>query len=124
MPDLLDKTAVITGSSSGLGRAIALLFAEHGTRLIICADLKPEGRIGGVDDDEGVPTHDLICQRHGEGRAVFKKADVSVSEDVKGLVESVVDISGRLDIIINNAGLGVEGIKIHAMEDEMFDRMM
>ena len=98
MPDLQDKTAIITGSSSGLGRAIALLFAEHGTRLIICADLKPEGRIGGVDEDEDVPTHDLICRRHGEGRAVFKKADVSEGEDVKGLVESAVDIGGRLDM--------------------------
>lgn len=98
MPDLLDKTAVITGSSSGLGRAIALLFAEHGTRLIICADLKSEGRIGGADEDEGVPTHDLIGERHGGGRAVFKKADVSVSEDVKGLIESAVDIGGRLDM--------------------------
>ena len=98
MPDLQDKTVVITGSSSHLGRAIALLFAECGIRLIICADLKPEGRIGGVDDDEGVPTHDMVCPRHGEGRAVFNKAEVSVSEDVKGLVESVVDIGGRLDM--------------------------
>ena len=98
MPDLPDKTAIITGLLSRLGRAIALLFAEHGARLIICANLKPEGPIGGVDEDEGVPTHDLICRRHGEGCAVFRKADVNVSESIKRLVESFVDIGGRLDM--------------------------
>ena len=92
------RVAVVTGSSSGLGRAIALLFASQGTRLIICADLNPVTATGGVDERPEISTHDLICERHGPEKGVFVKTDVGKGPDVDGCVREAVRLGGRLDM--------------------------
>lgn len=83
----------MTGSSSGLGRAIALAFAIQGTRLVICADLKPNAPAG-----EDIPTHELIRSRFGAEKAAFVKTDVGVEEDVQNCVQEAVQHGGRLDV--------------------------
>ena len=95
---LADKVAIITGSSSGLGRAIALAFAANGAGRIICSDLREDARgtLGVPNAD--VPTHELICQQYGEKKAVFVQADMTKAEDVEGLVRSAVNVGGRLDV--------------------------
>lgn len=95
-PRLHSKVCLVTGSSSGLGRAIALAFAHNGAHLIVCADLRPEPRPG--IDGEVAPTHEEICRVWGEGRAVFVKCDVGVSEEVRRAVEVAVAEGGRLDV--------------------------
>ena len=91
------KVAVVTGASSGLGRAIAVLFAAEGARLVVCADLTPHARPG-VDDEADATTHDLICEQHGKGRAVFIKTDVGIGQDVSDCVAKAVEVGGRLDM--------------------------
>ncbi|MCJ1271349.1 hypothetical protein MMC22_011249 [Lobaria immixta] len=86
---LANKVAIVTGASSGLGRAIALAYAGHGTRLVVCADLQENPHSGVVH--ETVPTHELIRQRHGRERAVFTKTDVSKSHDIEACVNEAVD---------------------------------
>ena len=94
---LAEKVAIITGASSGIGRAIALLYASHGTRLIVCADLQPEPQLG--IDVKDTPTHELICQRYGKDRAIYQRADVGNGVDVEACVAAALKLGGgRLDM--------------------------
>jgi len=88
---LKNKTAIITGGANGIGRAIAELFATEGAEVFI-ADL---------DNIAGEVSATQICK--AGGRAKFIACDVSVPEQVKGLIKTSVDISGRIDILCNNA---------------------
>lgn len=95
---LASRCTVITGSSSGLGRAIALAFAANGASPIICTDLRPDPRGEWGVDEAKVPTHELVCRRYGEGKAAFVKADVTVGADMERVVKKAVEIGGRLDV--------------------------
>jgi glucose 1-dehydrogenase len=88
------KTAVVTGASSGIGRAIAVSFASEGARVVI-ADIDTQPLEGGE------PTADVI-DRAG-GTAEYEKTDVSRWEDVEAVVANTVARYGRLDVLVNNA---------------------
>jgi glucose 1-dehydrogenase len=91
MKRLQGKTALITGASSGIGRAIARRFREEGATLLLM-DITPEAVEGGE------PTHELIG-------ADFVEADVSRWDDVDRLVSRTVERHGRLDVMVNNAAI-------------------
>lgn len=95
---LASPVVAITGSSSGLGRAIALAFASNCAFPIICSDLRPEAHGSWGVAEAHVPTHELICQRYGEGKAVFVKTDATVAEQMDELVRRAVEVGGRLDV--------------------------
>jgi len=106
------KVAIITGASSGIGKATAILFAQEGAKVIV-AD---------VADELGEETVKLINE--GGGRAIFVHTDVSKAEDVKNLVKTAVDTYGRLDIIFNNAG--IEGVSVDTANypENIFDKVL
>jgi NAD(P)-dependent dehydrogenase (short-subunit alcohol dehydrogenase family) len=93
-PRLASKIAIITGSSSGIGRAIALAFSRSGAT-ILCSDLDPQPR-GLQPEKSDLPTHELILQEGG--KAVFQKCDTSNAEEVKDLVARAVKEWGRVDM--------------------------
>jgi glucose 1-dehydrogenase len=93
-PVLAGKTIVITGGSSGLGRAMAIAYAAAGAHVVI-GDVRADPREGGP------PTSELI-EREG-GSALFVEADVSRWSEIDRLVTTAVEHSSRLDVMVNNA---------------------
>ena len=91
---LIDKVAIVTGSSSGLGRAIAFKYASEGAK-VVCADLEARAKAPKSDLD-GIATHDIIGKDDGGG--IFVKCDVSDSQNMQDLVAQVVQQFGRLDM--------------------------
>ena len=90
---LENKVAVITGSSSGIGSAIALAFAEEGAAVAVDYRSHPGEAKEIVDQVES-----------SGGKAISVHADVSSPEDVKNLIQKAVEEFGRLDVMVNNAG--------------------
>lgn len=88
-----NKTALITGAGSGIGRATALEFARRGARVVV----------SDVDETGGQETVSTIGEAGGE--ATFIKADVSQEGEVRSLVDSTVETYGSLDCAHNNAGI-------------------
>ena len=99
---LQDKIAIITGASSGLGRAIAQRYASEGAR-IVCADITPTARAAMASESE--PTHELLVKKYGDKAAKYVHCDVSDEVSVEALVKEAVEWGGRLDIMVNNAGI-------------------
>jgi NAD(P)-dependent dehydrogenase (short-subunit alcohol dehydrogenase family) len=90
--------ALVTGASSGIGRAVALRLAAEGAR-VTCCDLGPEPRPGGFDELEQLPTHEAIRSRGGE--ASFQRCDVG--DD--GSVQSAFELAGRNSVYVLCAGV-------------------
>jgi 3-oxoacyl-[acyl-carrier protein] reductase len=104
---LLDKVAIVTGASRGIGQAIAERFAAEGARVVVDY-VAGSSAAGAVVDG--------IVARGGEAIAV--QADVSRSADVERLVRAGLDRFGRIDILVNNAGVMIAKDVLDTTEDE------
>lgn len=118
---LHQRVAIVTGSSSGMGRAIALSLAREGA-YVMCADLKPEAAQHGFEADREIPTYQVI-QNNG-GQSAFMKCDMGVTKEIWALVDETVNKFSKLDILVNNAGLWLPLRDFVEETDEMWDAMM
>jgi short-subunit dehydrogenase len=107
-----EKVAIITGASSGIGRAVALELAEQGARLTLAA--RDQTRLAQVADD---------CRNLG-GQALPVATDVADENQVRALVEGTVDHFRRLDLLVNNAGIGLGGSLDELADLRLFERVM
>ncbi|WP_331233347.1 SDR family NAD(P)-dependent oxidoreductase [Natronorarus salvus] len=112
--DFTDEVVVVTGGSSGIGRAIARRFGDAGAT-VINADL----RAGTKDPGEEAPTHEAI--EDSGGTATFVETDASDPDDLGTVVEAASEFGG-VDVMINNAGIYV-GAPFREVTREQFDRL-
>ena len=111
---LANKSAIVTGAASGIGRAIAILFAREGAHVII-ADIREEPVEGGE------PTLEAIRKEGNSAR--FVRCDVSCWGDINALVAATVAERGRLDVMVNNAA-SLDGHSLLETTEEEWDRVM
>ncbi|TKA37795.1 hypothetical protein B0A54_09797 [Friedmanniomyces endolithicus] len=135
---LAGRMALVTGASSGLGRAICLAYAAEGAK-VCCVDLYESPRnetnaeTGKADHYSnrivGETTVHEIRRLHGASSAHSIKADVTKADDVRDAVLACVETFGRLDIMVNNAGISVEAshprpLGIHETSESDWDKTM
>ncbi|MFC4313854.1 SDR family NAD(P)-dependent oxidoreductase [Steroidobacter flavus] len=113
MIGLADKSVIVTGGGSGIGRAAVELLVGHGA-IVTVADIN---EAGGREVVESV-------NANGARRAQFVRANVADEAEVKAMVEAAEAFGGRLDAAINGAGIGQLGKKVHELDASEWDAHM
>lgn len=109
---LEDRVAIVTGGGTGIGRGVALALAEQGGKVVVC----------GRRPDRLEQTVRSIQELGGEALAF--QTDVTNEADIEQLVKKTVEGYGCIDILINNAGIVDNGLEMHEIELQDWDRVM
>jgi NAD(P)-dependent dehydrogenase (short-subunit alcohol dehydrogenase family) len=112
--DLSGKVAIVTGSSRGIGRAIAEALADHGARVVISSRKAPACQ----------EVADAINAKHGEGTAIVVPASISSKEELQTLVDETRRQLGRIDILVCNAASNPYYGPMAGITDEQFRKIL
>ena len=112
MKDFKDKVVVITGAGSGMGRELALQFAEKGAKVAI----------NDWNHDTLNETLAMVKEKGGEG--IARRFDVSDKKAIYSFANEVVSYFGHVDVVINNAGFALPSRSIEQTEYEDFEKMI
>ena len=110
--DFSGKTAVVTGGSRGIGRAVCLELAKGGANVVLCY----------AGNESAASETVSACEALG-AKALAVKCDVSDGAQVKNLMDEAVKAFGRIDILVNNAGITRDGL-LMMMKEEDFDAVI
>lgn len=111
---LAGKVAIITGSSRGIGRAIAERMAEHGAKVVI-SSRKPE---------PCAEVRDAINRKHGDGSAISIPANISSRQDLQHLVKDTTRQLGKVDVVVCNAASNPYYGPLGGIEDDQFRKIL
>ena len=116
------KVAVVTGAGGGIGRATALELADNGA-MVVVNDIG--GTVTGEGRDAGPAERVVaeITQKHGKGRAIANAGSVSSWDDAQRMVQDAIDNFGRIDMVVNNAGI-LRDRMFHYMSIEEWDAVI
>ena len=92
---LKDKVAIITGGASGIGKATAILFAEHGAKIVV------------ADIDENGANQTLTDIHDAGNEAIYVQTDVTISNNTERMVQETLNNYGKLDILLSSAGIAM-----------------
>jgi len=112
--DFTGKVVIVTGAGSGIGRAAALMYAKYGAKVVVTA-LEPKGF------DNGNETVRLIKEAGGD--SIFLPGDISDCAAVESIVNDAIGHYGRIDVLVNNAGIVMNGT-IDTITEQAFDLSM
>ena len=121
MRGIKEKNVLVTGASSGIGKAIAIYFAKLGARVAVNYRSSPEEADATIQemhsaaDQAGIPA--------SEQKNITVQADISKDEDISRMFEEVIAALGGLDILVNNAGMQIQGAS-HEIPIPDFDKMI
>ena len=107
-----NKVAIITGSTKGIGRATAILMAQEGAKVVIT----------GTTEAAGSEVVSIIKEAGGD--AFFQKTDVTSAEALDALVKAALDYYGKIDILINNAGIGGSLANMNQITDAEWNKVL
>jgi NAD(P)-dependent dehydrogenase (short-subunit alcohol dehydrogenase family) len=112
MSDMNDKVALITGASSGIGRATAEAFAARGAKVVLAARR---------EDELAALTREIGARG---GTATFVVTDVAIAKDVERMVAHTIETFGRLDYAVNNAGIEGKLAGVTELPEQEWDRVL
>jgi NAD(P)-dependent dehydrogenase (short-subunit alcohol dehydrogenase family) len=112
--DLSGKVAVVTGSSRGIGRAIAERLAEHGAKVVVSSRKAEACK----------EVADAINKKHGKDRAIVVPANISSKDDLKNLVEEADRKFGKIDILVCNAASNPYFGPLGGIQDDQFRKIL
>lgn len=112
MSDNIGRTIVVTGGSKGIGRAICKVFAKTDTRIFFNYS---------ASDDAASETEKMVENAGGTARGI--RADISSEDKVKQFFKTVLDESGRIDVLVNNAGITRDGLLVRMKQSDWDDVM-
>ncbi len=115
-----DKVVVVTGGGRGVGRGVALQMAEEGARVVV-NDLGVT--LDGMGADQG-PAREVVSEiQAAGGMATYNTDDISVYQGAETLIQTAIDSFGRLDAVVNNAGILRDNV-FHKMSEEDWDAVI
>ena len=113
---LENKVALITGSASGIGKAISVMLAKEGANIVI-------SDVNQAKLEETYKTEFQDSQKAASAKSLYLTLDVTKEAEVKSTIERIVDEFGKLDIVINNAGV-LSSIPIMDLDEREWDRVI